>query len=84
MGMNIQKIIRAGAIQVAGLHPWKNNMHAMANKAMAILCGSSVGEEAKRSGRHVAPARSTQATPFSFGEGLVTASVSFRKRRSPK
>ena len=84
MGMNMQKIIRAGSIHKVGRQPWKNNMHEIANKAMAALWGSSVGEEKKRGGMHMASSRSSQAARRSLGEDTAKSSVLFMKRRSPK
>ena len=84
MGMKIQKMISAGAIRKAGRQPWKNSMPAMANKAMAVLWGSSVGEVAKIGGMQIANNKIAQAATRSFADDVNALSVSFMKRISPK
>ena len=83
MGMNMQKMIRAGDIHKAGRHPWKNSMQAMANKAMAVLWGSSVGDVAKRGGMQMAITRIAHATMRSFADDVKALSAPFMKRISP-
>ena len=83
MGMNMQKMIRAGDIRKAGRHPWKNSMPVMANKAMAVLWGSSVGDVAKRDGMQIAINRIAHATMRSFADDVKASSSPFMKRISP-
>lgn len=84
MGMNMQKMINAGDIHKAGRQPWKNSMQEMANRAMAVLWGSSVGDVAKIGGMQIANNKIAHATMRSFTDDVNALSAPFMKRISPK